>query len=139
MSDNISVQIAFPINVYKLINKNAKQKRVKVDDFIKDIVENEVLEITLIKGFVYKKSEKKILTPDCKEIVFTKKEELVLELLLENLNSAVSIDCIVDTLWKGKQKDSSLFSLRNIIKSIRDKTDYHLINSVMKGYVIKTA
>lgn len=139
MSENVNIEVAFPVNVYKLINKNAKQKKVNVNDFIKDVIENEVLEIELEKGFIYKKREKKIYSSDHKEIDFTKKEELVIETLLDNLNNIVSIDFLANIIWKDNQKSSSLFSLRNIIKSIRDKTDYDLIRSVMKGYIIRTA
>ena len=76
----------------------------------------------------------KMLYQDDKLVSLTQKESLLLNLLLQNVNSYVSQSVIFDELWELDQEPSEL-SLRAYIKNLRkiigrDK----IINSHNKGY-----
>ena len=60
-------------------------------------------------------------------------EELLFDLLINNLNEFVTIADIFNHIWV---KEVSTFTLRNIIKKIRDKTYYDIINRNNVGYKI---
>lgn len=61
-------------------------------------------------------------------------EELLFDLLINNLNEFVTIADIFNHIWG---KEVSIFTLRNIIKKIRDKTYYDIIiNRNNVGYKI---
>ena len=58
-------------------------------------------------------------------------------LLAENPNNLVSYEQIESVVWKGKV--FSIYSLRNLIMSIRDKTSENFIkNYSNKGYILNT-
>lgn len=68
-------------------------------------------------------------------ISFTKYEFEVLKLLLDNSNRIVSYDEIKENIWK--EKKMSIFTMRNVVNKIRNKTYYEIIrNNSSKGYQI---
>ncbi len=71
------------------------------------------------------------------EISFTKFEFQVLRLLLKNHARVTSYDEIKEKVWKDKKM--SIFTMRNIINKIRNKTYYGIIKNVSSnGYQIDT-
>lgn len=76
----------------------------------------------------------KMLYQDDKTISLTQKENLLLNLLLQNANSYVSQSVIFDELWEINQEPSEL-SLRAYIKNIRKIIGKdRILNSHNKGY-----
>lgn len=74
----------------------------------------------------YKKNE---------HISFTKLEYSLLKLLLDNHDKIISYDEIKDKVWKGKSM--SIFTMRNVVNKIRNKTYYKIIkNNSSQGYQI---
>lgn len=73
-----------------------------------------------------------------KELIkLTKTERNLIKLLAENSNMLVTYEEISEIVWKGKS--FSIFSLRNVVKHIREKTSETFIkNSSNRGYVITT-
>lgn len=73
-----------------------------------------------------------------KELIkLTKTERNLIKLLAENVNMLVTYEEISNTVWEGK--NFSIFSLRNVVKHIREKTSEEFIqNSSNRGYIIKT-
>lgn len=72
-----------------------------------------------------------------KLIKLTKTEKKLIKLLAENPNTLVSYEDISGFVWKGKV--FSIYSLRNVIKHIREKTDETFIqNSSNRGYILNT-
>lgn len=66
---------------------------------------------------------------------FTKLEKSFLKLLIANKGRVTDYDEIKETVWKGK--NMSIFTMRNIVNKIRQKTYYEIIrNYSNKGYVI---
>jgi len=71
------------------------------------------------------------------EISFTKFEFQVLKLLLDSSDKIVSYDDIKEKVWK--EKKMSIFTMRNVINKIRNKTYYNIIkNNSSQGYQIDT-
>ena len=71
------------------------------------------------------------------EISFTKFEFKVLKLLLDRSDRVVTYDDIKENVWK--EKKMSIFTMRNVINKIRNKTYYNIIkNNSSQGYQIDT-
>lgn len=71
------------------------------------------------------------------EISFTKFEYQVLKLLLQNHERVTSYEEIKKIVWKDKKM--SIFTMRNIINKIRNKTYYGIIKNISSnGYQIDT-
>ena len=68
-------------------------------------------------------------------IDFTRLEKSFLKLLITKRNDITDYDTIRDVVWKGK--DMSIYTMRNIVNKIRQKTYYEIIkNHSNKGYTI---
>lgn len=68
-------------------------------------------------------------------IDFTRLEKSFLKLLIVKRNEITDYDTIRDVVWKGK--DMSIYTMRNIVNKIRQKTYYEIIrNHSNKGYTI---
>lgn len=68
-------------------------------------------------------------------IDFTRLEKAFLKLLINERNKIVDYVSIKEVVWKGK--DMSIYTMRNIVNKIRQKTYYDIIkNHSNKGYTI---
>ena len=66
---------------------------------------------------------------------FTKLEKSFLKLLIANRDRITDYDEIKEVVWKGK--NMSIFTMRNIVNKIRQKTYYEIIkNHSNRGYII---
>lgn len=132
----IELTISLTESTYKCAAIKASEEKLDIPDYIEKVVEDEVNVIKLTGGFKYK--SKKIIDSNDEIIKLTRKEELIFTLLIENINSIVPIEEFFKRVWgKGNEK-ILLCSLRNKIKSIRDKTNKDIIVNVSsKGYYIK--
>ena len=108
-----------------------------------------LLNIEIIFNFVYANKKvqfengfcfdvnKELLFQGKKVIKLTKIEKKLVNLLALNPNVLVTYEDISRIVWKGKE--FSIYSLRNVVKHIREKTDETFIkNSSNRGYVITT-
>ena len=87
-------------------------------------------------GFYFDIS-REILFQGKKIIKLTKTERKLVNLLALNPNALVTYEDISSIVWRGKE--FSIYSLRNVIKHVREKTDESFIkNSSNRGYVITT-
>ncbi len=68
-------------------------------------------------------------------IDFTRLEKSFLKLLIGRRSEITDYDIIKEVVWKGK--DMSIYTMRNIVNKIRQKTYYEIIkNHSNKGYTI---
>lgn len=68
-------------------------------------------------------------------IEFTRLEKSFLKLLIAKRNEVVDYDMIKEVVWKGK--DMSIYTMRNIVNKVRQKTYYEIVkNHSNKGYTI---
>lgn len=69
------------------------------------------------------------------QIDFTRLEKSFLKLLIQRRGDVTDYDTIKDVVWKGK--NMSIYTMRNIVNKIRQKTYYEIIkNYSNRGYVI---
>lgn len=123
-------------NTCTILDKNIDEKSLLMN-----------IEITLSFLYTNKKVQfengfyfdinREILFHGKKIIKLTKTERKLINLLALNPNVLVTYEDISSVVWKGKE--FSIYSLRNVIKHIREKTDETFIkNSSNRGYVINT-
>src|SRR5574344_778593 len=68
-------------------------------------------------------------------IDFTRLEKGFLKLLIERRDEITDYDTIKELVWKGK--DMSIYTMRNIVNKIRQKTYYEIVkNHSSRGYTI---
>lgn len=89
--------------------------------------------ISLGEEFLYDYKQKSI-SKDNLEISLTKKEVLLLEYLINNKNSVVSIEQLENSIW---QESVSADAIRMVVASLRKKTYPNIINNIKGiGYKI---
>lgn len=87
-------------------------------------------------GFYYD-TNRELLFRGKELIKLTKTERNLIKILAENANMLVTYEEISQYVWEGKS--FSIFSLRNVVKHIREKTSESFIkNSSNRGYIINT-
>ena len=123
-------------NMYTILDKNINERfLVKNIDIALDFL-NANKKVQFENGF-YFDMNRELLFQGKKTIKLTKTEKKLINLLALNPNVLVTYEHISSVVWKGKE--FSIYSLRNVIKHIREKTDETFIkNSSNKGYVINT-
>ena len=68
-------------------------------------------------------------------IDFTRLEKAFMKLLISKKGDLVDYDTIKDVVWKGK--NMSIYTMRNIVNKIRQKTYYEIVrNHSNKGYTL---
>ncbi len=114
-------------NNEKLQNKIDKLD-VSLDEYVSKLIDKDINSIVQLEnGFYYNKANSKLYNSFDDEVKLTRIEEALFSLLLENRGEIVSIDTIHSVAWKGK--NMTRFTLRNKVKTLRDKTYYDLIKN----------
>lgn len=136
MSNNIAIKLTNEelSNLIKI-----KPDNITNEDFAHQIIKERVNFVSLENGFYYNFGNKELYNNNGKRILFSRKEKELFNYLLEISMKAkkayVDIETIKLQIWKNA--DTSIFSIRNIIKSIRTKTFYEIIkNKSSSGYRI---
>jgi DNA-binding response OmpR family regulator len=116
----------------------AKLKREELTDieYVSRLIEQDLYSrVELGEGFYYHKYLDKLYDKENKVVALTKTEKEVLITLIKHEEKIVPVDIITKRSWK--KDDVSIYTFRNIIKKIRDKTYYKLIaNHSNLGYSI---
>jgi DNA-binding response OmpR family regulator len=123
-------------NTYMTLNKSIDEKQflTNIELSFNFLYANKKVQFE--NGF-YFDVNREVLFQGKKIIKLTKIEKKLINLLALNPNTLVTYEDISRVVWKGKE--FSIFSLRNVVKHIREKTDETFIkNSSNKGYVITT-
>ena len=112
-------------------HQTINSKNLVFDEFLEQIIREKINYIRLENGFFYNFSNKSIYNGKGVKINFTKKEETLFDYLIsfsiENKDKFADIESITLNVWKDE--DASVFSIRNKVKSIREKTFYELIKN----------
>lgn len=119
----------------KILTK-LKKDNLDIKSYIFNLIKQDLeVDIYIGNGFFLNSRTKNIYL-DGKEIKLTKTEYKILYLLIKNENNIVRIEDFQD-IWINKM---SIFTLRNHVKQIRDKTYIELIKTYYKvGYMLKKA
>jgi two-component system, OmpR family, response regulator MprA len=123
-------------NAYTILPKSIDEKSLfdVIEISIHFLFSNKKVQFE--KGYYFDIS-RELLFQDKKIINLTKTETKLIKLLAENSNTLVTYEDIANSVWQ--RKNFSIFSLRNVVRQIRSKTDELFItNSSNKGYVLST-
>lgn len=133
----MKIELELNIETYNKLLKSSASSEMSVDEYIKSILEKELVgTVCLEYGYGYD-LKKRVLMKDDTVIILTDLEKQLIDLLIRNINKFVSSDEIIENLSRSKKM--SIFSMRNIIKKIRDKTskDFITVKSAV-GYMIRS-
>jgi two-component system, OmpR family, response regulator MprA len=122
------------INTYAIFKQNISQKYLlaNIEIALNFLYENKKI---LFENKFYFDINKKTLFQDKKIIKLTRIEKKLIDLLVSNPNDLISYEDISKIVWKNKK--FSMFTLRNTIKHIREKTYETFIQNISKkGYLI---
>ena len=114
-------------DIKNAIEEKLKAKKLLIEDYILELIRNDIKTTISFNGYSYNFLYDKFYC-EKEEIILTKIEKRLLRFLLNNVNNIVSIEEIQTNVWQNK--NMSLFTLRNKINSIRNKTYYELIKNV---------
>jgi DNA-binding response OmpR family regulator len=122
-------------NKLKFFDELSKLNNTTIEESISKFIGDKLNSIVhLENGFYYDKSSKRLFNSDKQIIKLTNYEEEFFDLLIVNLNQFVSLNEIYNHIWG---EEVSIFTLRNIVKKIRDKSYYEIIvNKSSVGYKI---
>jgi DNA-binding winged helix-turn-helix (wHTH) protein len=116
------------------IEKKLKIKNLQIEDYVLELIQNDIKSTINFNDYSFNFLLDKVFYED-KEIKFTNMEMKLFKYLLSNVNTLVRIDDIHVNVWKDKKM--TLFTLRNKINSIREKTYYKLIKNISNhGYMM---
>lgn len=116
--------------------KKANLKKLTPELYIRELVNKDITSIIeLDNGFYYDRYLIKLFDSNDKEVKLTNIQKSIFIVLLENKGNIISIEGIIEKVWNTR--DVSIFTFRNMIKKIREKTYYELIvNRSNHGYSI---
>jgi DNA-binding response OmpR family regulator len=119
----------------KFISK-LKREELLDSEYIQKLIENDLeSKIDLGEGFIYDMHLDKLFDKKRREIEITKIEKKLLLTLIEYTDKIVPVDILISKSWN--KTNVTIYSFRNVIKKIRDKTYYELIkNHSSLGYSI---
>lgn len=101
---------------------------ISLEEYVSRLIEKDINSIVQLEnGFFYNKATSKLFNSFNEQVKLTRIEEALFSLLLENRGEIVPIDTIHNVAWKGK--NMTRFTLRNKVKTLRDKTYYDLIKN----------
>lgn len=118
---SVSSYLIKPFKTAELFENIEKALRKKSNSTIHALNE-------LHDGYAYNPIDKTIIAPDKSIIQLSKKEYLLLELLLKNKNKIVPYTTIEKTVWSSAPM--SIEALRTMVRTIRKKTYSSIISNV---------
>ncbi len=117
-----------------LKNKSREYNHLSLEETLEELLSEQInSRIDLGKGFYYDRILKKVFNRRNTDVGLTKTQMLIFNTILQNRGRIVEVETIKKNAWRDK--NTSIFTLRNMIKQIRDKTYYGLIKShSSRGY-----
>lgn len=120
---NLDISISVPVELIEDLKAKGD-----VNSYASELVETDLSKIVqLEQGFYYNRASKVLYNSFDKEVKLTRIEAALFGVLFENIGKIVSFDEIHRVAWKGKNMTS--FTLRNKVKTLRDKTYYDLLKN----------
>ena len=117
-----------------VIEEKLKAKNLLINEYILELIEKDINSSVFFNGFSYNFLTDKLYFSS-QEILLTKLQKSLFKFLLTNKNTLISVEEIKTNVWKSR--NMSLFTLRNMINSLRTKTYYNLIKNVSnQGYMM---
>ncbi len=126
--ENLNISISITDENNEKLKSKIQKLDVSLDEYVSRLIDKDINSIVqLDNGFYYNKANSKLFNSFNDEVKLTRIEEALFSLLLENRGEIVPIETIHNVAWKGK--NMTRFTLRNKVKTLRDKTYYDLIKN----------
>ena len=133
--NNESIVTAINSGAYTFLSKPLRAKDVKLAVIMCLNQTKRGDKIEFENGIYFDEYRDQFFKPGGVLIDFTRLEKSFLKLLIVKRNDITDYDTIKEVVWKGK--DMSIYTMRNIVNKIRQKTYYEIIkNHSNKGYTI---
>ena len=133
--NNESIVTAINSGAYSFLSKPLRAKDVKLAVIMCLNQTKRGDKIEFENGIYFDEYRDQFFKPGGVLIDFTRLEKSFLKLLIVKRNDITDYDIIKEVVWKGK--DMSIYTMRNIVNKIRQKTYYEIIkNHSNKGYTI---
>ena len=133
--NNESIVTAINSGAYTFLSKPLRAKDVKLAVIMCLNQTKRGDKIEFENGIYFDEYRDQFFKPGVVLIDFTRLEKSFLKLLIVKRNEITDYDTIKEVVWKGK--DMSIYTMRNIVNKIRQKTYYEIIkNHSNKGYTI---
>ena len=134
MSQDITITLSMEMKLF--LSEKAKKQNRPLKNTIEQLIHEQINnKIYFDEGYYFDRLKNKLFNADGKIIEFTKLQSGVFNFLLEKNNEIVSFETIHKEVWKNKEM--SIFTMRNVVKRIRDMTYYGIIvNHSNIGYSI---
>ncbi|MDD3055508.1 MAG: response regulator [Aliarcobacter sp.] len=133
--DNQNIVTAVNSGAYTFLSKPLRAKDLKLAVIMCLNQTKRGDKIEFENGVYFDEYRDQFFKPGGILIDFTRLEKSFLKLLITRRNDITDYDTIKDIVWKGK--DMSIYTMRNIVNKIRQKTYYEIIkNHSNKGYTI---
>ncbi len=133
--DNENIVTAINNNAYTMLSKPLRAKDIKLAVIMCLNQTKRGDKIEFQNGIYFDEYRDQFFKSGGVLIEFTRLEKSFLKLLISKRNEIVDYNTIKDVVWKGK--DMSIYTMRNIVNKVRQKTYYEIIkNHSNKGYTI---
>ncbi len=133
--ENEDIVTAINYGAYSFLSKPLRQKDIKLAVIMCLNQTKRGDKIEFQEGIYFDEYRDQFFKAGGVLIDFTRLEKSFLKLLITKRNDIVDYDMIKAVVWKGK--DMSIYTMRNIVNKIRQKTYYEIIkNHSNKGYTI---
>lgn len=124
----ISFTIPLDEQVENKLQDKLKENKLTISEYIEELIKKDLDSITKVgEGFYYDSYKGKLFDSNNKEVKLTNIQISIFLLLLERNGEIVTAEEMIQKIWKRRK--ASIFTFRNMIKGIRDKTYYELIKS----------
>ena len=119
----------------KLIN-HLKQRNIDVNDYIQELITKDISNTFYFQsGYKFNLVNSRLYDPKGIEVELSNKPCLILKFLILNKDRPVATQEISQYIWNTP--DTSVFTIRNMIKKIRDESYRDIITNYMNlGYKI---
>mgnify|MGYP005847832485 CR=1 FL=1 len=133
--DNQNIVTAINNNAYTMLSKPLRAKDIKLTVIMCLNQTKRGDKIEFKNGIYFDEYRDQFFKPGGTLIEFTRLEKSFLKLLISKKGDIVDYNTIKEVVWKGK--DMSIYTMRNIVNKVRQKTYYEMIkNHSNKGYTI---
>ncbi len=134
--DNENIITAVNNSAYTFMSKPLRVKDIKLAIIMCLNQTKRGDKIEFQNGIYFDEYRDQFFKPGGVLIDFTRLEKSFLKLLIQKRGEIIDYDTIKDVVWKGK--NMSIYTMRNIVNKIRQKTYYEIIrNHSNKGYIIE--
>jgi len=132
MSKDITIKLSKEMEEF--LTEKSQEIELPLEETIEQLINEQInSKVMFEEGFYYDKLKNCLFDKNGKAIQFTKLQHGLFNLLLQNKSEIIDFETIHKEVWKNKKM--SIFTMRNIVKRIRDLTYYGIIvNHSNKGY-----